>query len=98
MPFKDDLTQLKLMEQQPSNYMDGVLEEPKVLSLPRIEPSKIDHGLVEVDHSNPPNSDTWLSNGREQIAKEVAKTSPKPSQTKKKSIILLATSQREWQE
>jgi hypothetical protein len=58
MPFKDDRTQLKLMEHQPSNYMDGVLEEPKVLSLPRIEPLKADHGLVEVDHSNPPNSDT----------------------------------------
>jgi hypothetical protein len=58
MPFKDDLTQLKLMQQQPSNYMDGVLEEPKVLNLPRIEPSKVDYGLMEVDHSNPPNNDT----------------------------------------
>ncbi len=75
------------MEQQPSNYMDEVLEEPKVPSLPTIEPPKANHGLVEVDHSNPPNSDTWLSNGSEQIATEVAKTSPKPSQAKRMTRI-----------
>jgi hypothetical protein len=89
MPFKDNLMQPKLMEQQPSNCMDRVLEEPKVLSMTRIEPSKADHGLVEVDHSNPPNNDTRLSNGSEKIAKEVAKTSPKPSQAKRKFVIFL---------
>ncbi len=98
MPFKDDLTHLKLMQQQPSNYMDGVLEEPKVLNLPRIEPSKVDHGLMEVDHSNPPNSDTWLSNGREQIAKKVVKTSPSLAKLRKNLLYFLATFQREWQE
>jgi hypothetical protein len=95
MPFKDDLTQLKLMEQQPSNYMDRVLEEPKVLSLPKIEPPKANHGLVEVDHSNLPNSDTRLSNCLEQIAKEVAKTSPKPSQAKEFLLYFMATSKKE---
>jgi hypothetical protein len=41
-----------------------------------------------VDHSNPPNNDTRLSNGNEQITKEVAKTSPKHSQAKRKFVIL----------
>ncbi len=87
MPFKDDLMQPKVM-QQPSNCMDMVFEEPKISSLLGIEPSKANHGLVEVDHSNPPNNDTRLSNGSEKIAKEVAKTSPKPSQAKRKFVIL----------
>jgi hypothetical protein len=71
--------------------MDRVLEEPKVPSLPRIEPLRVDHGLVEVDHSNPPNNDTRLSNGSEKIAKEVAKTSPKPREN---LLYFLVTFQR----
>lgn len=83
-----------IVDRQPSSYMDELLEELKVLSLPKLKLLKADHGLVQVDHSNPHNNDTRLSNGSVQITKKVAKTSPKHNQAKRKFVILLAISQR----